>query len=233
MTSRQAFTLVELLVGVIVVGILSTAAIVSYQGAYEEARMQECEANQAILTLAIREYFSHDDTLPVTLSALPSEDIQRAYARWQRERPWTTRAWARVQAWWEGMAEAATGVTTGCPDVSRLPVPRRALECPSDPDPLSKGGVSYTINCAIRTRADYEKPENADKDLVYDADALGTSKIEYRHVDHGRKTAVVTKTRGKPERRHELKTTRFPGGPGSTGIGRQGGGHGGGKERGD
>lgn len=68
---RAAFTLVELLVVIVVIGILSSALVVSVQSGYKQARQTNCKSNMRQLGVALTIYRGeHDNIVPNWLSNL-------------------------------------------------------------------------------------------------------------------------------------------------------------------
>ncbi len=61
-TSQTGFTLVELLIVVIIVGILAAVAIPMYSGSTERARATECVAALGTVRCALRNYYAEHGT---------------------------------------------------------------------------------------------------------------------------------------------------------------------------
>lgn len=66
-TSRGGFTIIELLIVVIVIGVLAAAGISKYQGFAETARTKTCLANQHTIENAIGMWCTQNATLPDTV----------------------------------------------------------------------------------------------------------------------------------------------------------------------
>ena len=77
---RKSFTLVELMITVIVIGILSTVGVTTYHRVLAKARLKACAQNQELLLQATRMYAIENDVLPTTLTQLLPEHIEKAYA---------------------------------------------------------------------------------------------------------------------------------------------------------
>lgn len=223
---RQAFTLIELLLAVVIVGVITTAAFVNYRDAVERAAIHECEANLAVLQLVIAEQMA----VSGVLSEVTPEMWDRAYAKWQAQQPWWSRALARVKRWGApAVAEAAfisgTETTTGTGATGTVIIGRQVLlQCPSDQTP-PPDGVSYAINPAIVTRADYEGM-GAGVPLVYDAEHSGTvpGAAAGWHRERGHDVALLAPKKGKPKPEPRPR----PNSQGSRGGGGKGRGLGGG-----
>jgi len=82
----KAFTVVELIIAVIIVGILGTLAINQYQGFVENADAQVCETNQKALQTAMDIYSLEHDTIPAAVSEIPEKYIEKAFASIMRQK---------------------------------------------------------------------------------------------------------------------------------------------------
>ena len=58
MLNKKGFTLVELLATIIILGIISTMAVISIDAMMEEAQVKECEAIATNLKTAVKEFVS-------------------------------------------------------------------------------------------------------------------------------------------------------------------------------
>ncbi len=80
MTGRKGFTLVELMVVILIVGILAAATIPLMRGRIESAKWAEANATAGTIKSAVRVYFAeHDPTEKPTeiIGSLDSEDIRK------------------------------------------------------------------------------------------------------------------------------------------------------------
>lgn len=66
MKKREGFTLVELMVVVVIIGILIAIAIPIYGGIQARARRNACYANQRIIDGAIAMYYAEEGEYPAT-----------------------------------------------------------------------------------------------------------------------------------------------------------------------
>lgn len=76
----KAFTLTEMLIVLVVVGVLATLGFPAYQKVIEDSRAQVCETNLRALKTALDIFAMENDIMPASLSALPQDYLERAYA---------------------------------------------------------------------------------------------------------------------------------------------------------
>ncbi len=227
----KAFTLIEMMVAVVVLTIIVSIAIVSYQGYQDRVSMMVDETNETILHAAVRMNAVDTGTVAGDVSKLRRIDLERAYALvvHPKTRPFTLLAYLgqRWAALWGGTAEAADPFLPPKYYNKQLKV----IQCPSDPFPPTGfdlnsgrpvGGVSYIIHptAAGESYSWFMNSANRDRLLIIEADEAGGSEV-FRHG--GRKVAVRITVGG--------KSSRHSGGGGGKGDGgNKGGGRGGGGE---
>ncbi len=75
--SRQekGFTLVELMIAVIVIGILASISVVSYIGVKERAREEKAKTNAATMKRVIDSFYSRNNHYPTTVTQLRQASI--------------------------------------------------------------------------------------------------------------------------------------------------------------
>lgn len=142
---KKAFTLIEVMVIVIVIGILGTIGYPAYQNVIEDSRIRVCETNLKAISSALEIYAMEHDSIPADLSNLPSEYLKKAYAGILREKgSWKIKlAYFLVNSQEAGVAYAQTGLLTN--DLTKgLPNLR---QCPSAPVGATH---SYGLNSAIK-----------------------------------------------------------------------------------
>lgn len=105
---RRAFSLLEILFTLIIMGILTTIAYPTYQSFVEDSHARVCETNLRALKTALDIYAMDHDTMPGALGALPQEYINKAYAQvMQRPDAWKTKLAYAILEWdAKGMAYA-------------------------------------------------------------------------------------------------------------------------------
>ena len=81
---NKAFTLIEIMVVCVVIVILATISIPTYQTIVEKAHATTCESNLNLLKSALDVYIMDHDTMPASLSQLPPKYIDNAYAHSHR-----------------------------------------------------------------------------------------------------------------------------------------------------
>ena len=188
----KGFTILELLVGFVVLAILASLAVAGYQGYRDRAAMLVDETNQKVLVAAVKLYAYDNNALPGSLSRLRPQDLERAYAQvTEGKRPYTVFAYL----------QECVGLSVA--EAEMLP-PKyynqdtQVLTCPSDPTPPATGGKSYemvagTANQPLSWLLD---PANESQDLIEESDGAGPA---YRHG--GNSICVVTKVRGDNSRK--------------------------------
>lgn len=138
---KKSFTLLEIMVVVVIVGILATLGVPFYQNIVENSKSTICEEHLKVLKTAMDIYAMENDTMPASLSRLPQEYIKRAYvSRLGQKDAWKIKLADFILNLKErGLAYAEPFLnilTRG--DIS-------LLTCPRDPSPPAQGGISYGV----------------------------------------------------------------------------------------
>lgn len=142
---KQAFTLMEIVIVIVVIGILATIGIPGYQNTIEDAKARVCEMNLETLQLALDDYAMEYDKIPASLSELPQEYIQKAYVKiLQRKDAWKIKlAYFILERQTKNFAYAQSFI-------SQLSGGNMAsITCPADTTPPGQGGISYGFNSIL------------------------------------------------------------------------------------
>lgn len=142
---KQGFTLVEIIIVLVVVGILATIGIPVYNGVIESSQAKVCQTNEEALKTALDVYVMEKDTTPASLSELPWEYIQKGYAKvLQKNDAWKVKLAYAVVGWQNrGKAYADPFVNILAKGDIKL------ITCPADTTSPENGGVSYGLNKAL------------------------------------------------------------------------------------
>jgi prepilin-type N-terminal cleavage/methylation domain-containing protein len=70
----RGFTLVELLIVIVILGILATVSVFAVRGITDRGEQNACLADERILTDAVEVYFAKERTTTLTPSAAPAGD---------------------------------------------------------------------------------------------------------------------------------------------------------------
>lgn len=142
---KKGFTLVEVVIVVVVVGVLATIGFPVYQNIVGGAKAKVCETNLKALQTALDLYAINNDSIPASLSMIPREYIREAYNRvLNNSDSWKIKIAFIITDWKErGLAHAsflAQEIAKGNISI---------ITCPIDEDPPSEGGISYGMNSAL------------------------------------------------------------------------------------
>jgi len=184
---KRALTLLELMLTIIVAGILASFALPRYQNFIEEQKAKVCETNLKTLQQALDIYAIDHDTMPASLSELPDEAINKAFAGILREKgSWRIKlAYFIVDLNRDNLLYAAVA----SPFVKELGRnDQKALVCPKDTEVLMHGGISYGVNSKLAKlrKRDYKKVSDTAV-LIGDCDMpvfSDLSELKDRHSYH-------------------------------------------------
>ena len=134
---KRAFTLIEIIIVVIIVGIFGTLGFPAYQNAVEASKDKACDANLEVLKTAVEIYTMEHNTVPGSLSALKPEHIEKAFAKVMQGKD----GWKKRLAYF-----IAEGPQWGWVYAQSYGMPH--LRCPKNTGP-SATAISYGLNLAI------------------------------------------------------------------------------------
>ncbi len=132
---KKAFTLIEIMVTVAIVGILATIGIPAFQNVMESSKEKVCETNLKTLKKAVEMYIMDYDVAPGSLSELKDEHIRKAYASVMSEKG----GWEKRLAYF-----LVEGPQWGLAYAQGYGMPK--LRCPSNPNPAA---ISYGLNVGL------------------------------------------------------------------------------------
>ncbi len=176
MKKKKNFTLTELIIVLIAVGILATFAIPGYQNFVERSKAEVCRTNLEVLLGAVEVYSLTHDALPAELGHLQDEHVKRAWVE----------VLGRKGAWKTKLAYFITNLDRG-----RVVFAQEGywsevmlLACPKDDTP-PPDGYSYGINQAVAglSLVDYGDLD-ADTIIIADSDTELFVTPTKRHIDY-------------------------------------------------
>jgi prepilin-type N-terminal cleavage/methylation domain-containing protein len=157
---KKAFTLIEIMIALIIVGILATLGLPFFQNVLESSKEKVCDTNLEAIKKAVDIYVMEHDSVPGSISELKESDIEKAYASVFRGKDgWKKRlAYLIVEGPQWGLAYAQG---YGLPH----------LRCPSNPN-TATSAISYGLNLGIANMASAQyKALNNNTVVVADSDA--------------------------------------------------------------
>lgn len=186
---RVAFTLIEILTVLVIVAVLATVSLPLYQGFMEEQQATACETNLKALQTALDLYAMQEDSLPVTISAIPDEMLEKALAQvlngpggWKRKL-----AYFVVEQQERGLAYAQYEFIKN----DLLKGSKALLKCPKDrrTDKLLVSSYGFNENIQNLSSRDYRRLSSTGTVLIMDCDqevfGNGNQAPATRHRIHG------------------------------------------------
>ncbi len=181
---KKAFSLMEIIVVLVVVGILATVSMPAYQNFVEESKNKVCDTNLKALQTALEIYAIENEVLPASLSQLQGKYIREAFHRVLNQRgAWKIELAYLVIGWREyGIAHAEFLKD----EIAKGNV--GLITCPKDQTNPASGGTSYGLNAALAeiSLGDY-KTIPADAVLIADCDSPvfnGMGDLSKRHFQY-------------------------------------------------
>lgn len=180
---KRAFTLVEIMVVLIIVGVLAIIAIPAYKNLVEDGKSRMCSANLQALKRALDVYVLEHNVVPGDLSQISQERFNKAYAAVISEQSdWKLRLYMYLDK--EGREEyayAATSTTSGALIDQLAPGTGNLTICPSSRPGKRSYGLSSKIAKMRRSQyLNYTKSEP----LIADSESAvfnSKSELYYRH----------------------------------------------------
>ena len=185
---KKGFSLLEMLVIVVIVGVLAVLGLYSSQNFFETAKDKTCRANLMVLKQALDFYILDHDVFPINLVQIPQKYIDRAYAAvLPDDHSWQ----AKLGSFIESLKKEA--LVYAQPFINTLsPRDMGVLSCPKDPTPpnpailnlVSYGILSTLSGQSIRV---YQSLTNTTL-VIGDCDNgvfTGVNDLERRHTTNG------------------------------------------------
>lgn len=155
---KFAFTLVEVLVGLIIIAVLAALSITTFQKTVQTHNDKLCQENLKVLQGAIEIYTLENNALPVILSQLTQEQINLAYSK-----VIGTHQDNKFLAFFKNLLGIKPALAAS---IDRMLPPRyhgnnrKVLRCPSDTiaNPMA---ISYKINGIITDLGDSDTESRA------------------------------------------------------------------------
>lgn len=149
--NKKSFTLIEIIIVTVVLGILVTIGFPQFLNAIEDSRARVCKTNLEALKVALDSYVMDNDATPASLSQIPKKYFDRAYASVvdKHKDAWKIRLAYMVVDWQERGLAYANPVPSGEALVVHIAggsTDSPLLHCPSNP----ANTVSYGINNALK-----------------------------------------------------------------------------------
>lgn len=177
MKRKKYFTLVEIIIVVIIVGLLATFAIPGYHNMVERAKAKVCESNLNVLLGAVKIYALENDQLPGTLGQMKQKYLEKSWARYFKiESRWKIKlAYFLVDLKKRGAAYAqASWLERYVGDI-------KYFICPADDTPPPQG-YSYGINSNLAgITYDQYKSLPDDTVVISDSDSASFPPVAKRH----------------------------------------------------
>jgi len=137
---KKAFTIMEIIIIVVIIGILATLGLPTYQNVIEDSKAKVCETNLEALNISLEIYAMEHDVMPGDLSELSPEHIQKAYTRiLQKKGAWKIKL-AYYIVGWEQRGLAYAGLLTDLAGGNM-----KLITCPA----AVPGERSYGMNSAL------------------------------------------------------------------------------------
>ena len=226
---KFAFTLLELLLVVVILTTLSTIVIPNFQNAVEDSKSKICETNLKVQQASLDIYAMEHDSMPASLSMIPGDCLERAYAKILHEKG----AWKiRLAYWLVDLSERNFAFASFLQD-EIVRGHKSSLICPKDKNPQQHGNASYGLSSALAGISSREY-RNLSEDMTLIADCNNRTfssedDLDKRHVKHSilksesyaqgiNRKREVKKT-GRPSQVNSSKTNPFQSvndGPGLT-----------------
>ena len=144
---KKVFSLVELIVSVVIIGIVSTTGYVGYKSVMENAKDKVCATNEKIIFETLKIYALEKNVLPGSLGSVPSQYYEKAYAKVlnnEKNQLLIKTAYFLIDSRRKGFIRKV--FAQGLLDIG---LKAEVLDCPKDKTPYSAGGISYGMAASL------------------------------------------------------------------------------------
>jgi prepilin-type N-terminal cleavage/methylation domain-containing protein len=174
---RKGFSILEIMVALVIVGVLATIGFPMYRGMVEDGKAKLCETNLRALKSALDVYVVEHNVVPGALSMVPREDIDSAYARLEQGKG----GWkVRLASWIVAADESAMAYADFLQDLAAGNL--KILSCPAN----KAGGTSYGVFEGIKgLTADSYKALPAETIVLGDCSSptfKSAGELDRRHI---------------------------------------------------
>jgi type II secretory pathway pseudopilin PulG len=179
---RKNFTIIEIVIAIVVVGILVTMGIPLYNNTVENARARTCELNLKTILGAVEAQTLERNSFPATLSEISEKNFEFARQKVLKEegalRVKLISFFAKL-----GDKGAAYAQVPNGPWIHKFIYDNETLRCPS-----AHGANSYGINGSLAGKT-YEEYKNEPQGLIVIGDCDntsfgGTAELASRHKEY-------------------------------------------------
>ncbi|MCX7926943.1 MAG: prepilin-type N-terminal cleavage/methylation domain-containing protein [Candidatus Omnitrophica bacterium] len=174
---KKGFTMVEILITVVIIGILATIAIPFISNIMEDAAARTCQTNLEAIKAGLDIYIQERGVVPAVISEVPPSYWQKGFAIvFAGKDGWKKQLLYRITAIKErGLAYAQLSINDLVNGNLAL------MTCPKDKTPPSTGGRSYCLNEGLKNMSytDYQRL-SPDTILVYDCEDNSLA-FDFRH----------------------------------------------------
>jgi type II secretory pathway pseudopilin PulG len=176
---KKGFTLVDLLVIVVIIGILGTFALPAYLNVVENAKEKACQTNLEVLLGALEAFGLENDQLPGTLGQLKKDHLEKSWAK----------VLAKPEAWKIKLAYFISdldkhGLAYAQGWVERYIGSLNQFICPKDDDGLPSYGLNATFVANISFRDYQALPVTTIIIADSQANTFPDGTIEHRHLQY-------------------------------------------------
>jgi len=180
---KNNFTVSEIVIAIVIIGILVTIGIPLYSNIIENARAKTCELNLKTILGAVEAQTLEQNSFPASLSKISDKNFNKAWAKVLKEEgAFKVKLAYFLANFDEGGLAFAASATTG-PWVHKFISDSSALSYPS-----VHGGNSYGINSALTGKTYEQYKTEADSVLVVgdsNSNTFSGNALAERHKKYG------------------------------------------------